>query len=271
MNLFYIFFYDRIVKDLLLEEVRLNHPELTLSFSNDQFISMKGPVSYDDELKLRPVVFSKRQACFVAKSATEPENVEYLKISDNEYWIYTVIKTPNDFYGLPIMEKPLEAPARAYLKIKEAHEFFDMKFAKKDQVVEIGSAPGGISYYLLELGMKLVSIDPAVMDQKLSRDYPSSFLHIKKSIFDISNMDLPERCDWVISDLNLKGNIALEQSMRIMDYYPDLKGAFLTIKTPEISDVKRIIKWKLKLARKYKVQICHLPSHRREIGFIIKL
>lgn len=273
MNAFYLFFYHPKLKDLLLEEIKLKHPELHLSFSNKEFVSMKGPKDYEAQLVSRPVVFARRQATFIDKYIQAPIEGEYATVGENQFWHFETIKTPIDTFSLEeseICEE--EVPARAYHKACQAFRLFDEVITANDQVVEIGSAPGGISYYVLEKGAKLVSVDPALMSPLIESKFGEQFSHIKKSVFDVTRAQLPKHCDWLISDLNLNGDLNTNQSRRIMDFYENIKGAFLTIKTPVTNDLKKVDEW-IKVFtddKKYEVSVCHLPSHRREIGMFIR-
>ena len=270
MNDFYLFFYHPKLKDLLLEEIKLKHPRLKLSFSNKEFVSMKGPKVYSDELVKAPIVFARRQAVFVSKESCEPVAGEYTKVGGNQYWQYETIRTPCDTFDLTEIDICDEVPARAYHKACQAFRLFNIEISSDDQVVEIGSAPGGISYYVLDRGARLLSIDPASMDPIISNKFKNRFEHIKKSVFDVNREDLPRECHWLISDLNLDAGINVNQSFRIMEFFPSIKGAFLTIKTPVLSDLTKIDKWVSKFLGKYEVNVFHLPSHRREIGLMIR-
>lgn len=269
---YFLFFYDRNIKDLLLEELKLYHPKLNLSFSNKSFLSMKGPEGYEKVLSSRPVVFSRRQAIFIGKVEREEEGdgLFYVKVKEGEFWKYKKIESPCDDFDLIEIDLPELAPARAYHKIREASLLHQLDFKSGDQAIEIGSAPGGISYYLLEKGLKLVSIDPANMSDRLFKVYGNNFQHLKKSIFDVERNELPHRCDWIISDLNLDGALNIKQSLRIMKLFPKLKGAFLTVKTPKNSDLMKFSQWKKEFEEFGDVILNHLPSHRKEIGIIIK-
>ncbi len=266
---FYLFFYDSNLKDLLLEELRLFFPELKLSFSNKEFISMKGDASYLQKLKERPLIYAKRMALFLEKKEDISENLSGVLVGE-QYWIYQTIDHPCDTFDLNEVPLPERAPSRAYHKMEQAVRLFGLKLETGQQVVEIGSAPGGISYYLMELGLKLTTIDPASFDEYVSSQYPELFCHVQKSIFDVSKRDLPSHCDWVVSDLNLAGELNTAQSLRIMKLFPKLKGAFLTVKTPKTSDVAKIGAWTNALRANYRrVYVFHLPAHRREIGVLI--
>ncbi len=259
---FYLFFIHPDLKDLLIEELKRKHPKLNLSFSNKEFLSMKGPEGYEKFLKKHPLIFAKRMAIFLGKGK-EPKGLS-LKLKTDEFWYYKTIKTHCDTYDLPLAERPEKAPARAWHKIQEACNHFDWKIKKGDSVIEIGSAPGGISYFILEQGAKLTAIDPAEMSKDLE-----GFTHIKESIFEVKKKQLPRRCDWLISDLNLKGDLNIKQCRWIADQYPELKGGFITIKTPKDFDVKHMRKWADEF-NEFNTFLIHLPSHKREIGLFFK-
>lgn len=258
MNSFYLFFIHPRLKDLLLEELKRKHPKLTLSFSNKEFLSMKGPDGYEKYLLKHPLIFAKRMGVFIEKIEHQTESSIQLK--DKEYWKYNLIKTPCDTYDINVSDLPKKAPARAWHKIQEACEHFDWKIEKDDVVIEIGSAPGGISHFLIEKGVRLTAIDPAAMDKDLG-----DFIHLKMSIFDVEKKHLPRNCDWLISDLNLNGDLNISQCKRIAKLYPNLKGGFITIKTPKDFDVKHMQKWADEF-KNFKTQLIHLPSHKREMG-----
>ncbi len=257
---FYLFFIHPKLKDLLLSELEIYHPELKLSFSNKEFISMKGPENYSSRLRKRPVVFSRKMAIFSHKSvAAEGESVSVGK----EHWVYKTIKTYSDTFDLSISDLPKDAPARAWHKVDEFVRHFKIDLLKNQNIIEIGSAPGGISFYLLKIGVQLVSIDPAQMNPLINTF--NNFKHIQKSVFDVTAEELPVQCDWLVSDLNLNGDLNTNQCKRLAKMYPNLKGGFITIKTPDQNELKKFDKW-VKIFSDYKTVLIHLPSHRKEIG-----
>lgn len=265
---YYLFFYDKELKKILKDEIKFKYKDLNLSFSNSEFLSYKGPSNLENQLKKKPIYFAKRQAIFIDKT-DEPRHKKNAIEVGKQWWNYKPIYGHHtDTLNLKIEELPELAPARAYLKMQQAHDLFKLDLSPKDQVIEIGSAPGGITYYLLNKNMKVCSIDPAIMDEKFFSN--SNFKHLKASIFDIEKKDLPKRCDWVISDLNLEGDLNINQTMRIISLYPELKGAFITIKTPRISELRKVPKWIQEASKGFKVSVVNLPAHRNEVGFILK-
>lgn len=232
---------------------------------------MKGTKADFDNFHKIQIIYALRIGLFNNKSETPTESLASVSVKESEFWNYEIIKTKFDFLDhYPSPPHPPEAPARAYSKILEAQELTSLSIKNGHSVVEIGSAPGGISYYLLNHEVSLTAIDPAEMDEDLTDKYPNTFKHLKMSIFDIERSHLPKNIDWVVSDLNLNGDLNVNQSFKVMNYYPKLKGAFLTLKTPNPNDLEKINDWKKVFIKKYRVEVMNLPSHKKEIGFVLR-
>ena len=258
MEQFYLFFYDPSLKDLLLFELKDKFPQLNLSFSNKEFISMKGRPEDEGLISSNFPIMAKRVGVFMDKTE---ESSETSILVGKLYWNYRIIKSSTDTYEIFESPLPEKAPSRAYHKMEQVVRLFNLPLKKGEQVVEIGSAPGGISYYLMEIGLKLVTIDPADFDPYVSSHYPDLFIHLKESVFDVNKDKLPRKCDWIVSDLNLAGDLNTNQVLRFLKFFPKTKAAKVALK---------IDKWKALFEKhSYKVQAFHLPSHRREIGMLV--
>lgn len=61
--------------------------------------------------------------------------------------------------------------SRAKFKLMEAEKEFDIPFSSFRNAVDIGASPGGWTSFLLEHGMKVTAVDPALMHESL-RNYP---------------------------------------------------------------------------------------------------
>ena len=104
--------------------------------------------------------------------------------------------------GRPLLSVPKEAPSRAYLKLEEAILWSGTHLRSGDTAVEIGSAPGGASYALLERGLHVVGIDPAKMDPLLLK-HPH-FQHFQTPVANILREDLPDSVEWLLLDMNVE-------------------------------------------------------------------
>ncbi|HWV15952.1 MAG TPA: 23S rRNA (cytidine(2498)-2'-O)-methyltransferase RlmM [Cellvibrio sp.] len=75
--------------------------------------------------------------------------------------------------GIPRLRLPKEAPSRATLKLEEAwHHFipaseWDQRLAAGMRAVDLGAAPGGWTWQLVQRGMFVEAVDNGPMDQRL--------------------------------------------------------------------------------------------------------
>lgn len=89
-------------------------------------------------------------------------------------------------------------PNRAYLKLWEAFTMIQ-KFPKNGEVcVDLGSSPGGWSWVLASTGAKVISIDKAPLDNKITRMKSIEFR--KESAFGIKPETLG-KIDWMCCDI----------------------------------------------------------------------
>lgn len=124
---------------------------------------------------------------------------------------------------------PPQAPSRAYLKLVEALIWSRAPIRTGDVAVEIGSAPGGASYALLERGLRVIGIDPGAMDPGVLR-HPE-FQHIQKPVGQVPREDLPKSIQWLVLDMNVEPNISLYAVDRLASRMKDsLLGLLLTVK-----------------------------------------
>ena len=163
------------------------------------------------------------------------------------------------------LKLPTEAPSRAWLKIAQAFLSFQYDRSQFKNAIEIGSSPGGASYFLTQQSYQLLGIDPGEMSPILLET--KNFKHLKKSIQDVSKNELPNYIDLLAVDTNLSANQSVKESLRIASYYPQsLKEIFLTIKLPIAKLIPQLENHKRAMRKLgFKVQLIQLPSHHREV------
>ncbi|NJM38631.1 MAG: hypothetical protein HC845_12635 [Akkermansiaceae bacterium] len=89
-----------------------------------------------------------------------------VEISPTEFWVgihqHAALLSPDPAgdSGVVMAE---HSPSRAWLKLEEAVNFFDIQFSKSDIVAELGCAPGGVVLALLDRGVSVIGVDPAKM------------------------------------------------------------------------------------------------------------
>lgn len=131
--------------------------------------------------------------------------------------------------GKTKIDLPADSPSRAYLKLEEALLWSGSRVRPGDIAVEIGSAPGGASWALLNRGVKVVGIDPAEMAPQVLK-HPH-FRHFKQPVNSVLREDLPDSIQWLLLDMNVEPQITLFAVDRLASRMKDsLLGVFLTVK-----------------------------------------
>lgn len=295
MTQFYFVLTNVDAEPILKEEIRIRYPELRLSYSRPGFITFKG----ETEVKFNPLFCRlaglclgkfkkhelKHERAWVYAVNSKLEIPEDLKVlSDNtiykkgetvtliimagfdEFWVGTYTLKADQFQTPGEVSSILESdvPSRAYYKIAEAYEAFDLPFDHQETVLELGSAPGGASVFLLEQDLRVLGVDPADMDPKVLRHI--HFKHIRKPFETLSELDLKSDVDWIISDINLPPTVVLREVFRMLTFL-EPRGLILTLKMNEIKhlDVIATIREKMKKLGFTKVELKYLPSHKKEI------
>ena len=201
--------------------------------------------------------------------------INVITLSETEIWFgyYKVAKTTTRYPNAnPMIKIPELSPSRAYLKIAEAIELFNIKIDKDDQWLDFGSSPGGSSYYFLNEGCKVWGIDPAKMADIIIDN--KNYTHVCKSVQDLSQEELPDRkITWVNVELNLNPKQSIKEVLRLCKKYNfSLKGIIFTIQIIKMDHVKNIAnfedhfyEWGFNniLSRQ-------LPSHKQEYVIIAR-
>ncbi len=89
-----------------------------------------------------------------------------------------------------------KAPSRAAMKLVEAFAWLDRSPERGDQCVDLGAAPGGWSWVLLDRGAKVIAVDPAQLAPSVRT--AKGMLHIKADAF---HFDPGEPVDWLFCDM----------------------------------------------------------------------
>jgi 23S rRNA (cytidine2498-2'-O)-methyltransferase len=167
---------------------------------------------------------------------------------------------------------PSQAPSRAWLKLVQALSFagLDADGALEGRTaLELGSAPGGASYALLQRGVRTFGVDPGAMDDRVLRftgPRDASFTHLRLPVGDVLPGMLPSNVDLLISDLNLAPAIVI----RLVKKMQDLVHASVLIFTLKINDraVLASLRENLAAIRDFApgpVRATQLPANRDEI------
>lgn len=130
--------------------------------------------------------------------------------------------------GVPPVVAPEEMVSRAYLKIAEAIMWSQLPIQASDQIVEIGSAPGGASQRLLDMGLSVTGIDAAEMDERIAahprfEHWRSKAAAVKRKLY--------RKFKWLVCDANVAPNYTLDIIADIVNYEgTQIEGMLLTFK-----------------------------------------
>lgn len=177
--------------------------------------------------------------------------------------------------GVPHVRIPVEAPSRAWAKIEEAIRWSGLQPRAGQTAVELGSAPGGASWALLERGLDVHGVDPGAMAAPVLRYRGASgnrFVHHAQPAAEVERGALPRRFEWLLSDVNLAPMVALRYVERYVALaHGGLAGAFLTLKLNDdgvFEALPRLMERIAKLGAR-EVRYTQLPSHRSEIVAVL--
>jgi 23S rRNA (cytidine2498-2'-O)-methyltransferase len=143
--------------------------------------------------------------------------------------------------GLYPVALPAEKVSRAWLKLDEAIATFAIPLAPGQRAVELGCAPGGACQRLLEAGLSVTGIDPALVDERVAA-HPR-FEQRRMRARDVRLKEL-RGFDWVVADMNIDPTSTLEAIERVVTAPGSRpKGIIATLKLPEWSRAKALPEW----------------------------
>jgi len=161
--------------------------------------------------------------------------------------------------------------SRAYYKAAEAIAWSGFDIQPGDLAVEIGAAPGGACQRLLELGSRVMGIDPAEIDPSVAQ-HPR-FEHIRARAG-----DLPRRqfrgAKWMLVDSNVKPEKTLVTVGNIVtNRQTDFAGLLLTMKLGNYESADQIDAWRRAIDRwaPKRVAARQLARNRCEVCIAVTL
>lgn len=110
-------------------------------------------------------------------------------------------KGPSLFPGgdVSFFEDRINPPSRAYLKLWEVFTRFQKMPPVSSSCIDVGSCPGGWTWVLANLGHKVISVDKAMIDDKLIANPLVTFK--QESAFALIPENFDDNLTWFFSDI----------------------------------------------------------------------
>lgn len=158
---------------------------------------------------------------------------------------------------IEFIENKVIPPSRAYLKLWEFFTIHHPSIGRNTTVIDMGSSPGGWSWVLAEMGLKVISVDKAPLDKKIESIPNIKFLH--ESAFALDPQKMPN-VEWFFSDIICYPERLLTLVNNWMSN-SNVKSFVCTIKFQGEADFKVIDEF-LKIPNS---KIVHLYNNKHEI------
>ena len=119
--------------------------------------------------------------------------------------------------------------SRAEHKLLEAISVFKLNLPSQGTALDMGAAPGGWTHVLRERGLRVVAVDPADLDVRLSRDL--GVIHIRKGIQ--AYLTSNPHCDMIVNDMRMEASESVEIMLQARPCLKSGNLAVLTLKLPK--------------------------------------
>ena len=186
------------------------------------YLSIEAPA--DDEQgslhglskKLVPPLSSrlKKENLLTAKPSNRLPTCHVVCLSGTHFFITASTRPTASSYaeGVPRLRFDQEAPSRSALKIEEAFQVmlapeekaFVLKRGQKG--VDLGAAPGGWTWYLVNQGLKMTAVDHGALAKSLMDDSDVAYVSADGFVY-----KPPKPVDWVVCDIVDKPMRTLER------------------------------------------------------------
>ncbi|TWT52795.1 putative 23S rRNA ribose 2'-O-ribose methyltransferase [Rubripirellula amarantea] len=207
--------------------------------------------------------------------AEADERVLDVVLVEPSHWFigtHTATTWPTRWPGAVQPISPAYEPvSRAYYKAAEAITWSGFDLQAGDLAVEIGSAPGGACGRLLELGLRVLGVDPAEMDPRIAE-------HPKYQHYKARAGDLPRRvfrgAKWLLVDSNVTPDKTLVTVGNLVTHQQtSFQGLLLTMKLGDYTHADRIPKWERTIRGwgAKNIQVRQLARNRCEVCFAVTM
>ncbi len=204
-------------------------------------------------------------------SVKDPENILTLFLTRRECYIGlgTAWENLGSYNGGMVMyAKNDEQISRAEFKLLEAFDVFGIDLRNFNTAIDLGAAPGGWTKTLVELGLRVIAVDPADIDESLRE-------HENVAHYKMMAEEFIEKYDTKVDVLVNDMKIDVIKSCEIMNTMSDGLAhdgiGIITFKLPHKNQMGKILDGIRVLKERYKIIYKkQLFNNRSEITLVIK-
>ncbi|HSQ97918.1 MAG TPA: SAM-dependent methyltransferase [Rickettsiales bacterium] len=159
-----------------------------------------------------------------------------------------------------------EQVSRAEFKLLEALEYFNIDLSKYKNAIDLGAAPGGWTRILLNKGLNVIAVDPAELDNNLTKN--KNLYHYRGLSQDFFRKN-KNKFDIIVNDMKVDTKKSIQITEEAMRYLNKNGVVIMTLKlnpNREFEEVKECMKI---ISEKYNIVGVHQLFHNRSEATII--
>ena len=254
--------------DIIVNAVKQLELSISRPFSVQSRILLKNERSYTP-FDLNKAVSSLFDAALL--NVKEPEAVISITVhQDNAYIGFSTVKENLSSWagGRIRFAREPELISRAEFKLLEAQSTFGFNIHKGARVLDLGAAPGGWSRIANAQGASVVAVDPALLDQRLSKK--SGITHVRATAQEYLEQ-VQDEFDFILNDMRMAPE---ESAVLINRFHPYLKEGGTVVLTLKLfgEQPRRQMLKAIALLEDYErlVGVRQLFHNRSEVTVILK-
>lgn len=167
--------------------------------------------------------------------------------TESRWWVGWHVATsvssrwPGGFHPAAFEDLPKGIVSRAWLKLDESLRVFEIPLEPGQKAIELGASPGGACQRLLEAGLAVVGVDPALVDSVVSSR--PRFAQWRMRAREVP-LDKFRGCDWLVADMNIDPKSTLAALGRAASARGvHFQGIIATLKIPDWSRAAELSSW----------------------------
>ncbi len=203
--------------------------------------------------------------------------LDIIRFSEDEYALGVRYQMRGDFAPFK-GSSPIPAPEismkHGYQKMGEVFKHFRPHVGYDEVFLDLGCAPGGASYYLLDHGYRVIGVDVNEVSPELKEKFKEGFLQLRQPVDEINVKHLKglPPIDWVVCELDLSWKEILPSLNKLISKLEECQGLIFHIRVEDqisLDDIE-VIKASIRDAGLGLIRKGLLPSHGKEFCIFAK-